>query len=577
MVVEMTGYSKIDTLFKRNENFEITDEFRRPELGIINSWRMIEKLDGCVWKQTSIRMADGTRKEISKIKPGDYVLGYDGVSAIPTKVLAVTVKPKAGKWLKIKSARNKLGKGPSHNQIICTTDHKIWCPDLGYVEAENLKIGDQTLSSRSDLSLTPLVRSVLMGKLIGDGSLAFNERAETAFVAFGHKEEHECLVDWTIRGLGDLGSESKYFATSGYGTKMVRSRSKSNNGIYNTFRGMINEAGQKTFPKEFINIMSPIALAFWYMDDGSLNHHEDQEDRANLATNGFDLDSCNNLAAALNIYNIGCNVKDYSKGWQIEMNAEDAEKFFLIVAPYIPPFLQYKLPARYRGHPGWLPEHSQMSYHNVCLPQTITSIEYSGVHERWDLTTDTGNFFTTGFLIHNSNTRLATDGNDIVWGGRTDRAQHSEAVTEYMNTLVEKVRDKLFTMHSEHNLSTLTLCLYGELIGPKIQSGGRYRSDLDFVLFDVKVDKYWLDEEKVTEIARSLDISRAPELREASIQRIIDDVRRGFVSTIAQDKAYLAEGIIAKPTYPLYDSKGNRIMFKLKTRDFEKVADDFGY
>lgn len=42
----MFKYPKIETLFKRDENFEVTDEIRLPEFENIKKWLITEKIDG---------------------------------------------------------------------------------------------------------------------------------------------------------------------------------------------------------------------------------------------------------------------------------------------------------------------------------------------------------------------------------------------------------------------------------------------------------------------------------------------------------------------------------------------------
>ena len=40
------SYPKIETLFKRDEKFNITDEIRCPEFDNIKKWLITEKIDG---------------------------------------------------------------------------------------------------------------------------------------------------------------------------------------------------------------------------------------------------------------------------------------------------------------------------------------------------------------------------------------------------------------------------------------------------------------------------------------------------------------------------------------------------
>ena len=113
-----TTYQKINTIFKRDEHNIIMpyDELTQPEFEYLRNlkWHCEEKVDGCLKSNTLIQMADGTRKQINRIKEGDYVLGYDvedGEGVKVVKVQGVKKQKAAGTWVIVKTTRNGLDKG----------------------------------------------------------------------------------------------------------------------------------------------------------------------------------------------------------------------------------------------------------------------------------------------------------------------------------------------------------------------------------------------------------------------------------------------------------------------------------
>ena len=96
-------YQKINTLFLRDEKkVIIPSSFTCDEFEYLKDckWECTEKIDGCLWWGTRIKMADGTIKLIKDIQEGDIVLGYDtenntGVQQV--KVQKVTKRSAAGK------------------------------------------------------------------------------------------------------------------------------------------------------------------------------------------------------------------------------------------------------------------------------------------------------------------------------------------------------------------------------------------------------------------------------------------------------------------------------------------------
>ena len=128
------------------------------------------------------------------------------------------------------------------------------------------------------------------------------------------------------------------------------------------------------------------------------------------------------------------------------------------------------------------------------------------------------------------------------------------------------------------DLDPYSITLYGEGYGGGIQKGGgQYTSKTkggaaSFRLFDVFIGETWLDRENIEDIASKLGIKTVPLIgKELDLETIIDMVRNGMQSAVASqegDSVHVAEGIMAFTSPPLFNSRGKRLMFKLKTRDF---------
>lgn len=145
----------------------------------------------------------------------------------------------------------------------------------------------------------------------------------------------------------------------------------------------------------------------------------------------------------------------------------------------------------------------------------------------------------------------------VAFGGRTERAQLP------MN-LVERLH-QLFTVDSFGTLPTLTL--YGEGFGAGIQKGGgNYIKDgVDFILFDVKIEDWWLERHNVQDIANKMGIQLVPIVKEGTLDEMIQFVEAGFISTFGD---FIAEGVVIKPKVELFSRSGERIISKLKWKDF---------
>lgn len=163
----------------------------------------------------------------------------------------------------------------------------------------------------------------------------------------------------------------------------------------------------------------------------------------------------------------------------------------------------------------------------------------------------------------------------ITIAGKTDEAMIPKHLLKKMNEIFTQERvykafaDRyiLDEKHQEKNLSKIIL--YGEGYGMKIQKGGNYISnDVNFILFDVKVDNIWLQIGACNDIAKSLGIEIVPFIGYMTIPQAIQYVKKGFVSNISENREYMAEGLVLKTPCGLLNRLGERIITKIKYKDF---------
>lgn len=155
--------------------------------------------------------------------------------------------------------------------------------------------------------------------------------------------------------------------------------------------------------------------------------------------------------------------------------------------------------------------------------------------------------------------------------GRTQNAQFTVSQEGFLLDLGDDIRGRVLNVIQAFGLDTITI--YGELYGPKIQAGGNYSQSLGFRAFDMMVnDKVWLAPDDVRKNAEAMNVELAPSLGTMTTETIFLMVAGGFKSTFADNQDYDAEGVIAKPPWNLYDQRGKRVMFKLKTKDLKHLG-----
>lgn len=161
----------------------------------------------------------------------------------------------------------------------------------------------------------------------------------------------------------------------------------------------------------------------------------------------------------------------------------------------------------------------------------------------------------------------------VEFAGRSDNASIPDPLMRYL--------EDTFTpgLFKDAELNNVTL--FGEGYGPKIQGGGKYRDDHSFVLFDVKIGPWWLARKDVDDVAAKLGIDSVPTIGSGTLHDAIDIVSSGITfeksgavkrwGSGSLDSAwgsFTAEGIVARPSVPMFDRKGQRIITKIKAVDF---------
>jgi hypothetical protein len=163
--------------------------------------------------------------------------------------------------------------------------------------------------------------------------------------------------------------------------------------------------------------------------------------------------------------------------------------------------------------------------------------------------------------VDGTNIRIMFDGSCITFNGKTDRATIPPILAKRLNDRFLPLIEYFQEIFKEESV-----CLYGEGYGAKIQKGGgNYRSDQDFVLFDIKIGDWWLQRKDVEDISKKLDIEIVPIIGSGTLLEMIEIVKTGFNSLWG---SFMAEGIVARPEIELASRNGSRIITKLKHKDF---------
>ena len=116
----------------------------------------------------------------------------------------------------------------------------------------------------------------------------------------------------------------------------IRGNTKSHK-VFNEIYNILYIDGVKTITYKYLDMIDhPIALAYWFMDDGT--------NRGQIATHCFSLNEVNILSDWLkNKFDINTTVQKQLNNYVLYITAYSREKFDKLIYPYVVPSMRYKL------------------------------------------------------------------------------------------------------------------------------------------------------------------------------------------------------------------------------------------
>ena len=195
---------------------------------------------------------------------------------------------------------------------------------------------------KKNLELTSEQRDIIVGLTLGDGHLETQNNGKTYKLKIEHSVFQKEYLDWLykkfqnwVRMTPKLRIKnnkpfSYHFST--YSHELLKFYGKQ---FYNNKK--------KIIPDNIEELLTPLSLAIWFMDDGSLKSK--RHNAYVIHTLGFQRNELERIQLVLNKkFGIEAMLhKQKEKYLRLYIPSTSAEKFRNIVTPYIIPSLKYKL------------------------------------------------------------------------------------------------------------------------------------------------------------------------------------------------------------------------------------------
>jgi hypothetical protein len=371
----------------------------QPKKGRLFSW-FSKSLTG----DSRVLLADGSLKRIDEIVnkrlPVSVVTWDEESKAFTTRAVTDWIRSPAHKdgWRKV-SVQHPSG---FKRSLFATFDHEFQT-QRGWIAVDSLRSTDQLYMRAPQLTSAGI--EVVVGMYLGDGTIS---KKHAMVVGHGRKQKFYCdhLAEQFGKNVYDKDC-------------LIKGKRYYSNSVCIPLRAVWPECKQlkqrKAITPFVLSHLSPIALAYWFMDDGSFDR---KRGAVKLATDGFSCQECASLIALLQVkFGISAHYhmrKGKNYGY-IYVLAESRPRFFEIVAPYVLEGFRYKMPICWSGpteHPVLV------SIQNVpCSFSVRPTVGYTNIrngragHKKWfipdfstkyDITVPgTRNFVAESIVVHN--------------------------------------------------------------------------------------------------------------------------------------------------------------------------------
>lgn len=248
-------------------------------------------------------------------------------------VTSVICEKNNDQWLYFKVKKHQ---GSGLCKFLCTPNQAIYTPE-GLAIAQDLRPGDKVWKlSEGRSNDSNDFSDFMVGSLLGDGSMRPN-----GILRWLHGTKQTDYVDWKQGFFDDAVPRIDKLGQHSFEVPVNRHMALKYGEFY---RGTKSEV----LPKEIHSLLNPRAVAVWYMDDGCLSGSYERwgNGKATISVKSYSKKDVGVLKDVL-LVRYGINSNNTS-GKFIEVSGEDAERLFVLIAPFVHPSMVRKIPAKFQ-------------------------------------------------------------------------------------------------------------------------------------------------------------------------------------------------------------------------------------
>jgi recombination protein RecA len=315
---------------------------------------------GCFHYDARVVLADGSTEKIGKIvnqRMPVEVMSMDPATGTisPRKIVDYYNNGETDEWLQFEVA---AAGGSGRRKFACTPNHLIFTPD-GEKSAAEIDEGDEVLAAVKQYDLKEDQLKLMLGSILGDGSLRYASEQNVSF-RVGHGVEQAEYCEWKHEMLAPFSNAIGNTGNGvGFDTIPMNQLRWLHDAVY-------SDDGTRTVSDTLVEQLDERALAAWYCDDGSFSGSYKRWGNGKAVIYNKTLSDKDKERLADRCEELGMGRPTVTHR-ELLFSGERARKFQEKIAPYVHPSLEYKLHPDLRGRFGWHPDTSDAHLNGTRL------------------------------------------------------------------------------------------------------------------------------------------------------------------------------------------------------------------
>lgn len=235
-------------------------------------------------------------------------------------------------------------------------------------------------------------KEIILGSLLGDGSLKIQKSYKNARFSFRHSVHQREYFLWKVQQLKEISGNSNVWEqkADGFGGKKLRYQSRALESLTQLYQ-LTHKKNHLAIRRKWLNQLTPLSLAIWWLDDGSIIGNGR---KGVFCTDSFSLKDQKVLARyLLKVWGVKVKIGKITRLWKGKKreyyrlwirSAKEMKKFLSIILPVFPdiPSMLPKILLLYKDsqlQQRWISEVSK----TTCFSQSLIEKYLAEKKSKW--------------------------------------------------------------------------------------------------------------------------------------------------------------------------------------------------